>query len=716
MPIKTTDKLTHDDVRNANLPQGDTAKEFQCPVCGHGHLHLFATDGIKCQNGCDTGDVAKAIRGILGTGVRPRFASDGKAKKPKQLKPSELPDWQGFQLDMYCGREHKRLDRRLLETLYGAQELTRRGKPVCGWPYFDADGKLLATKIRLSSDSHDTYFEPADPHVPYGLSNPHLRNLVPQSYDLFIVEGESDCHTLGCWGFIAIGISGSQGWLPEFADLPIVQNAKRVFISEDQKEGTVFVAKVLKDLPQAFILRWPKDVNDPSDLHLKYADSLDDPTVMFDPNPFVQAIDTAIQHATLEKAMRQPKTDKPKPTIRDEAFYGLAGEVVRLLEPVLETDRPAILSNFLSMAGVLFQHDAHSRVTADIHYPADYYLTVGPSAVGRKGTTTNAMLEVIERVQPGFKARILSGLSTGQGLIVALMKNKPKDSESDETTPEDVPEAIPEAIASAVMVEISEFSELLAVMKREENTLTAVLRNAWDGRPLAVLTRKQPLKVQNVSIAQVAHITVRELLPKLTSTDRANGFANRYLFVWSERVKLLPKGDMSHVNYSDVVVKLHKAMEAARNLGEVKRDPDAEELWAEEYKRLTARGDSMIDALLSRADAHVVRLSLLYALLDGSRVVRVQHLRAAIAFWDYCEASVRFVFDMPDATDERILRKLEDGPLTTAEIRRLVFNDNKEIAWVADRMAALEEKKKVRRGPKEFKTKTVEAWYLRDGI
>lgn len=694
-PTKTIYKLTHDDVRNA-LPQGDSAKELQCPVCGHGHLQLFGTDGIKCQNGCSTEDVVKAIR--AGTCA----ASSGDAKKPKKLKPSEDLGWRGYSVDDHC--KSKRLDRGILQYLLQPQDLTRRGKTVMGQPYFSEDGKILATKIRLSHDSHDTYFEPFDPHVPYGLASPLLKNLVPKSYDFIWTEGESDCQTLQCWGFIALGISGSQGWQPEFAGYQVVQNARRVFISEDRKDGAVFTAKILKDMPHALVLRWPEDVNDPSDLHLKYADALDDPNA-FEQNPFVQAIDTAIQHATLEKALRQPTKEIPKPTIRDAAFYGLAGEVVQLLEPVLETCPAAILSNFLAVAGILFQHEAFCKVVDDVHYPADYFLTVGNSAVARKGTTTNAMLQLIERVKPGFKDRILYGLSTGQGLITALVKEKSEDDSGAMGTPE--------AIAASVMVEISEFAELLAVMSRDENTLSAVLRNAWDGKPLVVLTRKEPLKVQNVSIAQVAHITQRELLSKLTSTDRANGFANRYQFVWSERVKLLPRGDISRINYSDVVVKLHKAVEAAKGLGEVKRDADAEWWWAEEYKRLTGRGDSMIDALLGRADAHVVRLSLLYALLDGSAVISIKHLKAALAFWDYCEASVRYVFSQPDAIDEKILEKLQDGPLTTGEIRRLVFGDNKPTEWVTDRMLALEEKGKVRRDVKVLKTGSKEAWCAR---
>src|SRR5258708_33251319 len=123
-------------------------------------------------------------------------------------------------------------------------------------------------------------------------------------------EGETECESFWWWGIAAMGITGSAGWIAEFAELPIVQNAKRVFISQDQKDGAPFVTKILRDLPQAFVLRWPKDVNDPSDLHLKYADVLDEPGSDFQPNPFIQSVDIAIQAATLEKALRQPKTDK----------------------------------------------------------------------------------------------------------------------------------------------------------------------------------------------------------------------------------------------------------------------------------------------------------------------------------------------------------------------------------------------------------------------
>jgi hypothetical protein len=666
--------------------------------------------GFNSFAGCDHKAIISAIEAATGKKLTKWRGEAGKQEtaepKEKKPKPSELPSWSGFTLAEYCAL--KRFFPETLTQLLDAREVTYNGKTVIGWSYYDETGtKLLARKLRLSHDSHDTCFQPANPHVPYGLNNPLLRMIPPGAkYDLIIAEGETDEHTFTMFGLPAVGISGATGWLPEYAEIPVIDKAARIFIAEHQDEsdngGKAFSAKILKTLPQALILRPPDGSKDFGELYLKYADFRDTTKQ----HPFLQNIDIAIQAATLEKAMRKPKRAKPKPApMSDAAFYGLAGKIVKKLEPELETDRNAILSNVLACAAVLFQREAYFKVLANLHYPNDYFQTVGNSSVSRKGTTTDVVLEIMEEVCPGFKDRIMGGLSTGQGLIGALIKKRADDDEDSE--------ALPEPIAPAVLIEITEFAELLAVMKREENTLSAVLRAAWDGKPLAVLTRKDPLKVKNVSLSTVAHITRAELLNKLTSVDRANGFANRFLFVWSERTKLLSSGKLSRIELTDVVAELRAAVKAAQGVGEIERDTETELLWAEEYKRLTTRGDTMTDVLLSRAEAHVVRLSLLYALLDSSKVVRKEHLQAALAFWDYCEASVQYVFgDVGDQDAKKILRKLEDGPLTEGDIRRTVFGDNKPAGWVADKMLELEQLRKVRRTTKEFKTKVVAAWSL----
>src|SRR5205807_3322229 len=202
-------------------------------------------------------------------------------------------------------------------------------------------------------------------------------------------------------------------------------------------------------------------------------------------------------------------------------------------------------------------------------------------------------------------------LSSGEALIKGI---SPKDGE------------LQPAGVRRFLALLPEFASLLSVMRREGNILSAILREAWDGRRLRVLTRKEPLDVDNVNLSVIAHVTSEELLSNLTATDRANGFANRFLILLVQRSTFLPEGG-SEVNLNPIVTRLHAAVEAAKGRGLVERDKAARALWAHEYQRLTRSRDGLRGALCGRAE-HVLRLSLLYALLDSASAIRQDHLQA----------------------------------------------------------------------------------------
>jgi hypothetical protein len=77
----------------------------------------------------------------------------------------------------------------------------------------------------------------------------------------------------------------------------------------------------------------------------------------------------------------------------------------------------------------------------------------------------------------------------------------------------------------------------------------------------------------------------------------------------------------------------------------------------------------------ARAEAIVMRLATIYAVLDARAQIGVEDLRAALAVWRYCEDSAGYVFG--DAVGDPVADELLDalrsrpGGMTRTEIRDL---------------------------------------------
>jgi len=100
---------------------------------------------------------------------------------------------------------------------------------------------------------------------------------------------------------------------------------------------------------------------------------------------------------------------------------------------------------------------------------------------------------------------------------------------------------------------------------------------------------------------------------------------------------------------------------AREHSDELRRDDAARQLWAAVYPRLSDGLPGLLGAATGRAEAQVLRLSAVYAVLDQSVTIRIEHLQAALSLWDYCFASARFIFGdaTGDATTDRIRGSLK---------------------------------------------------------
>jgi hypothetical protein len=372
--------------------------------------------------------------------------------------------------------------------------------------------------------------------------------------------------------------------------------------------------------------------------------------------------------------------DRPK----EDAFWGLAGAVVNAIEPHTESDPAALLLQFLTAAGNLMGRQAYFQVEASQHFPLLYVVIVGSTSKARKGTAWSHVRNLLACVDEVWAAdRIQGGLSSGEGLIQAVSDDGAKD--------------------RRLLILEPEFASVLQVMARQGNTISAILRQAWDSGDIRTLTRI-PLHATGTHISFVGHITNGELLALLNSTEAGNGFGNRFLWTCAARSKRLPHGGSVDVETATILA--NSLREVFEWLSEqecplrIIWDDDAKELWEHIYVELSEGKPGMFGAVTSRAEAYVVRLALIYALLDRSTVIWKEHLLAALAVWKYCESSARFVFGdaLGDPVADAIFTALRQTPkgLARTQINRL-FSGNRTAMELDNALNLLSEQGRAKR-------------------
>jgi hypothetical protein len=227
---------------------------------------------------------------------------------------------------------------------------------------------------------------------------------------------------------------------------------------------------------------------------------------------------------------------------------------------------------------------------------------------------------------------ITQGLSTGEGLIAHFAPRAAPDGDDDDDDGHKPP---PIPADPRLMVVESELARPLIAMNRPDNILSTVIRQSWEVGELSIMTRKNPLDVKGVHVSIIGHVTTDELRKHLAVVDRANGFANRFLFAMVKRSKELPFGGKP-IDYGDILTTLNAAQVYARGIGLMRLADSFNEIWPKHYTRLTAERPGMFGAITSRAASHVMRLAMIYALLDKSKVIKDVHLKAALEVWRYC--------------------------------------------------------------------------------
>ncbi len=532
--------------------------------------------------------------------------------------------------------------------------------------------------------------------------------------------GEEDALSLRQAGYVAVSQPGAgllePAYAREFAGLDVA-----VFYDAGEEQQARKDALTLREAGAAGVrvVRWPPDAPHGADVNGRLVEDAErfegwaakmianaQPLDVADTDPVLREGEPDAYAAAVPEPPAWPVLDK-------EALHGLPGEIVGAIEPHTEADPVAVLANLLAAVGNAIGGGAHVRVGADRHRLNLYVALVGETAKGRKGMSWGPVRELMHPADAGWADEgISSGLSSGEGLIFAVRDQVVKRGKDGEEL------VVDEGVGDKrLLVLEGELAGGLKVMRREGNTLSVIIRQAWDGARLQVLTRNNPMKATDAHVSIVGHITKAELLRHLTETEAANGFANRFLWFMVKRSKVLPfGGEWSTVDTAPAVKSLRSVLEFGRGVGEIAWGESAKHAWREVYGPLSEGKLGLFGVVVGRAEAQVVRLAALYAVMDESRAIERDHLSAALALWGYAEQSARYVFGggTGDRAADRIFEALTaagTAGMSRTEIRDLLGR-HKSAERIDRALTLLSISGRVRSKRESTAGRPVERWFV----
>ena len=373
----------------------------------------------------------------------------------------------------------------------------------------------------------------------------------------------------------------------------------------------------------------------------------------------------------------QPDHHRNAPRPDPACLYGLIGDIARAGSATTEANPFAIALNFMAFMSASIGRGAFTYIGNTRHHARLFTLHVGRTGRGRKGdavSITHRINMAIRAIDETIAPQVHSGgLSTREGL--ALMIHDGWTEGKTEVDP---------IHDKRLMVIESEFANVLQQGKRDGNTLSSALRDAWDGVSIKPATKGRPrVWASDPHVCLSGAVTPGELHGLMASRELTNGFANRFMVIWAERTRMLPFPRATPQSEIDAFAE--RAIEVIRFAdGDRFAETDCKEIGITDAAKakfaalyMSELNDESagekITALLERRAPVLRRLAMLFALCDLTATVDVHHIDAALAWVRYWSDSVTFIFS--NAAEE----------VATAEVNEVA---QKILDFLADRDCA----------------------------
>jgi hypothetical protein len=145
---------------------------------------------------------------------------------------------------------------------------------------------------------------------------------------------------------------------------------------------------------------------------------------MFRPETKVSSNEKSADELRQEALKRYTNLDASFPAPMDrEAFYGVFGEIVSIIDPISEASREAVLAQLMIALGNVMGRGAY-RYQGSRHHLNEFCVIVGKTSRGRKGTSWKAVENLLNFISQGWLSdRVMNGIQSGGRLCTQSEMN-----------------------------------------------------------------------------------------------------------------------------------------------------------------------------------------------------------------------------------------------------------------------------------------------------
>jgi hypothetical protein len=358
------------------------------------------------------------------------------------------------------------------------------------------------------------------------------------------------------------------------------------------------------------------------------------------------------------------------------AFNGPLGDVVKSLEGNHEADPSAVLIQALTIIGNIYGRKYQLTLGGLAQYSNLFTLLVGQTGRGKKGTSLGLAKKLVTFSTPQEGPNYATGIASGPGIVHALRDPGVVKTKKGEEIDQGVVDK------RLVLIE-EEFSSILRLTNKSSDTGTsAILRSCWDSENLQNQSKGSPETASDIHVSFIGHITPRELELEVSKARIVihNGFMNRFLIFYSHTDEVVPVPRLLDQQFITDRLRLSPPKSPSQFLLGSIEPPipiNLEDKAIEKYRDFCYRSrPDESNGLFVRSRSQVLRLAMIYSIIDQSKSIEVKHIESALALWDYHKESVTHLFSKYSRDARKLLAVLKDSPKTRTDITRM-FNNNK---------------------------------------